>query len=344
MDYSNLRKILLILCIISVILSISRKVFATDLVTDNTYLVKSYNQNITLPDAFKDNSRYWFVYISNNTSAFNGCLIKVFYSDTRFNVNIVNNSYVIPTFTGKYKTYQSTGPSKSLSQIQSTINAYDFDLSNTSSTTITNFNLLPSNWNAGGILASNFTITNSNDEITIPMTNSNIVKPHFINPQTDFDNLTFDDLFVSLGTYDKEYTFYLKILELTKTDENSDPSQNVYYYNNLSFTLNDKSSFLEQMQGFDSYYYAIPDNALKLKKDTTYYFILTSSPDPINNSTGEITESDTIFDVVLVDTQDKITTQQEILNSIINDNPSDNTDDTISNNLPRPGYERWRRV
>lgn len=336
MDYSKLRKILIILCIISVVLSISKKIFASDVITDNTYNVKSYNQNITLPNAFKDNSVYWFVYISNATPQASGFRAKIFYSNKRFNANLINGSYVISSLEdAKIITYQVSGPSRSLANIQSYINGLSFDLSNITASDYTNLSLLPNTFNVGGVLASNFTITNDNNEIVINKTNENIVNPYFSTTNTEFNNLDFDKVFIETGTYDTSTNLYFKVLEVTNvvTDPN-DPSSNIYYFNDLTFTLNNKSQYYHQLLDTSIYYFSIPYNALKLKKDTSYYFLLTNDKTPFVNHQGELTTNENIFDIALTDSSNLITTSDEIINTLTNDNTSDNTDNIITENLP----------
>lgn len=336
MDYSKLRKILIILCIISVILNISKKVFAVDLNTDNTYTVKSYNQDITLPEAFKNN--YWFCYISNNTPGFNGFMARIFYSNKRFNANLVSGSYIISSLNdAKIVTYQTSGPSRSLSNIQSYVNGLSFDLTNVSANNYTNLNLLPSSYNKGGVLASNFTITNDNGEIVINKTNENTINPYFATTNAEFENLSFDNVIIETGTYDTNNPLYFKILEVTnKIEDTENPANNIYYFNDLTFTLDNKSKYYKQLLDTSIYYFSVPKSALKLKKDTSYYFMLTNDPSQYSNYQGELTTNENIFSLVLVDSADLITTQDEILNSINNNNPSDNTNNIISNNLPNP--------
>lgn len=162
-------------------------------------------------------------------------------------------------------------------------------------------------------------------------------KPQFDNSDTEIQTLNFDKVFINSNDYGTIDTLYFKILEVTNVVENSqDVSQNIYYYNDLTFSLNNKSEYIHEFFDTSTYYYSIPYSALKLKKDKSYYFLLTNSKTQINQSLGELTENDNIYDIILCDTQNLITTQDEILNSIINNNPSDNTQDTINNNLPRP--------
>lgn len=338
MDYSKLRKILIILCIISLVLSISKKVFASDIITDNTYNVKSYNQNITLPDTFKDN--YWFCYISNNTSGFSGFMARIFYCDKKFNANYVSGSYIISSLNdAKIVAYQTSGARRSLSDIQNYVNNLSFDLSNVSSNNYTNLNLLPANYNKGGVLASNFTITDDNGEIIINKTNENTINPYFATTNQEFTDLSFDNVIIETGTYNTSNPLYFKILEVTnKIEDNENSANNIYYFNDLTFTLDNKSKYYKQLLDTSIYYYSVPKSALKLKKDTSYYFLLTNDSTQYTNYQGELSTNENIFDLVLVDSGNLITTEEEILNSLNNNNPSDNTNDIINNGLPRPNY------
>lgn len=340
MDYSKLRKILIILCIISVILSISKKAFAADINYDNTYNVKTYNEDINLPEAFKSN--YWFICISNRTPSFNGFQGTIFYSDKEFIVTETNTSgsLTIPALSNaKIKTYQTSGPSKSLYDIQVWINSLSFDLSNITSNNYTNIQLLASSYNTGGVLSSNFDIKNTNGDIVLNKTNDSFLKPQIDNPQSEVENLNFSDLFISPNDFGINNNLYFKVLQVTNViEDTNDAHNNIYYYNDLTFTLNKDSTYLKKFDGVDLYKYCLPYSALKLKKNTSYYFVLTNSNDKINQSIGVISINDIYYDVRVIDTANLITTNDEILNSIINDNPSDNTQDTINNGLPRPGY------
>ena len=338
MDSSKWKKIFYIVAIISMLLSIKSKVFATDVITDNTYKVLSYNQNITLPDEFKDN--YWFCSISNNTSGFAGFSLRIFYCDKRFNANYVNGSYIISSLeNAKIRAYSTSGPSRSLSSIQDYVNSLSFDLSNVTATTVTNIPLLSSYENYGGVLASNFTITNDNGAIVINKTNENIINPYFSTSTADIEALSFDNIMIETGTYNTSNPLYLKVLEVTnKVEDTQNPANNIYYFNDLTFTLDNTSKYYKQLLDTSIYYYTIPKSALKLKKDTSYYFLLTDEASQYSNYQGELTTNEHIFDLVLVDSADLITTQEEILNSLINNNPSDNTNNIINNGLPRPDY------
>lgn len=336
MDYSKWKKIFYIVAIISMLLSIKTRVFGSEIVTDNTYNVLSYNDTITLPDAFKDN--YWFCCISNNTSAFRGFALRIFYCDKRFNANYVSGSYVISSLdNAKIKAFSTSGPARSLSSIQDYVNSLDFDLSNATATTVTNITLLSSYENFGGVLASNFTITDDNGDIVINKTNENTINPYFSTTATEFSNLSFDNVTIETGTFDTANPLYFKILEVTNTvEDTNNPANNIYYFNDLTFTLNNKSKYYKQLLDTSIYYYSVPKSALKLKKDTSYYFLLTNDPTQYTNYQGELTTNENIFSLVLVDSANLITTDEEILNSLNNNNPSDNTHDIISSNLPQP--------
>lgn len=178
------------------------------------------------------------------------------------------------------------------------------------------------------------------DNIILQESTTPFSPPQFIQSDEEIQTLDFVDLLIDPNDYGFTDNLYLKILEVTNVVENSqDVSQNIYYYNDLTFTLNNKSRYYTEFLDTQTYHYEIPYSALKLKKDKSYYFILTSSKAQIQQTVGEIIENDTIFAVVLADTQNIVTTQDEILNSIINNNPSDNTYNEIDNNLPRPSYE-----
>lgn len=340
MNYSNWRKILIILMIINLLWIFFNRVFATNVNSELTYNVITYNQDIDIPETLDD--EYFIICIGNRVTGFNGLLYTVVYLDEPINAHYDNSHNLIcDTANVKFRHFQTSGPSQSLSYIQNKINTDDYTFSDNIKTVVgTNFIPNTYGYNYSIPVATNFDIRDTNGDIVINKTHSTFSPPKFDNPTSEIQTLDFDYLFINPMDYGIENTLYFKVLEVTNVveDENN-AHNNVYYYNDLTFSLDSSSKYKKELFDTGTYYYSMPFKALKIKKDTSYYFVLTNSGDNINNTIGEITRSDNIYDVILCDSADVVTTNEEILNSLTNNDPSDNTNDTINNNLPRPSYD-----
>lgn len=309
------------------------KVSAVDLNYDNTYNVLSYNQDINLPADFISSNYYWFCYISNNTSGFNGFLLRIFYSDKEFTVNNSNGTLIIPSLTdARVISYQTSGPSRSLSNIQTYINSLSFDLTNVSTNNYTNLNLLPSTYNKGGILASNFNIKDSNGNIVVSQTNSYFYAPHFDNV-SEIENGYPDGVYISRGDYSENDTLYFHLLKITYTV--SDDNETIYYYSPKIFALDKNSKYYytwENDPNNEYSYYYIPRSALGLDTNSSYLYVLSNSSDSYTNSYGILEEnpSNGIYDVIQSNTIGVITSQDSTNDKIQNIDDTLN-DDTVSN-------------
>lgn len=350
-DYSKWKKILIILMIINlcfILFSKFSRVFASfDYITttpleknQTTVVIGNSNyggtRTIILPEWIYDFSNICICMDVNkyNVNTKTGCIIfsndKIFYG---------NNSFWSDKNTGTY--YKIT---LSLYGV-TTIDLSSRQLQDSTPWVNPSFNIdffaLPniegeSNYNYLSFLG---TIYDYNNQDTIFDQNLPFNKPVFDNSQSEIQTLDFDYLFINPRDYGVDNKLYFKLLEVTNVVENQqDASQNIYYYNDLTFSFDKNSKYIKEFFDSGTYYYALPYSALKLKKDKSYYFVLTNNNTQINQSVGELFINDNIYDIILCDTQNLITTSDEILNSIINNNPSDNTNNNINNNLPRPGY------
>lgn len=337
MGFSNnkWRKILTILMIINLcIILFSRfsRVFGADINYDNTYNVKTYNQNINLPEAFKSN--YWFICISNRTPSFNGFQSTIFYSDKEFNVaqNNTNSTLTIPSLTNaRVRSYQTSGPSRSLTEIQNYINNLNFDLTNVTPTNYTNTQLLASTYNTGGVLACNFDLKNTSGDIILAKTNDSFFPPYFDNV-TEIENGYPDGVYISRNDFSENDNLYFHLLKITYTV--SDDNNTIYYYSPKIFLLNKESKYYRTWENDNnnqySYYY-VSRSALGLDTDSSYLYVLSNSSDSYTNSYGILNEnvSDGIYDVIQSDTTGVITSQDSTNDKIQNIDDTLN-DDTVS--------------
>lgn len=348
-DYSKLKKILIILMIVNILWTFYNRVFGADNTVFFTNCVdlsqkpytfdmgsSSYGgtRTVKLPSFIYDYNNILIAMLVNDRNVYTKVGIIVF-SDSKIMVNSSGTIYgeVGKDYYTKNLNFYSTG------EDMSTLNLTDFNHFN-------NKNNAPS-WSGYLTNQSNYGYTavfgniyNYENQDDIIIDNTPFKNPQFDQSDSEIQSLDFDKIFINPYDFGTQDNLYFKILQVTNVVTNSDDvSQNIYYYNDLTFTLNSKSKYIHEFLDSGTYYYSIPYSALKLKKDQTYYFILTDSSNQIEQTIGEIVENDHIFDVVLADTQNIVTTQDEILNSIINNNPSDNTNNIINDNLPRPSYE-----
>lgn len=322
MDYSKWKKFLIILTIINLIWIFYNRVFASSDLTcefeNVTYTLPEDTYNIPSDYAYK------LIFLRRSIQTDNSSDVCAWYcySDAPI-VASSSNSYFQLHFSSSHNI----------------INVYNLTTSSWFSkpwfsNKNTSFEVLYSRYSYEVAYSSDDISLNNN--VIIPAT-PDYLKPQFAMSDQEIQTLDFSDLYINPYDYGFDNNLYFKVLEVTNvvTDEQNQ-ANNIYYYNDLTFKLNKKSRYYKQWLDVDYYFYSLPYSALKLKKDKTYYFILTDSDEQFQQTVGEITENDNIFDVVLCDTENIVTTSDEILNSIINDNPSQNTDDNINNNLPRP--------
>lgn len=341
MDYSKWKKILIVLMIINILWIFYNRVFGSTL-TDyfiNTTQIEKNSAEFT--------TGYYTIKVPSLIYDYDNILCATFSrSSTHIGILLFSNNKIFVDSNGVlYGEVNKPGyywKTFSASTIQDFSNYQLSDFSyNGYSPTYTpswaGYLSDNSNYSSTSLLGAIYDYSNQDSVI---IEKNPFQNPQFDNSDTEIQSLDFDKIFINPRDYGIQNTLCFKVLQVTNVVTNSeDVSQNIYYYNDLTFSLNSKSSYIHEFFDSGTYYYSIPYSALKLKKDQTYYFILTDSSNQIEQTIGEIIENDHIFDVVLADTQNIVTTEDEILNSIINNNPSDNTNNIIDNNLPRPSYE-----
>ena len=349
-DYSKWKKILIILMIINlcfIIFSKINKVLGAEV---SAFFTNSISLENKPPEFVIGSSQYGgtrtiklpsFVYDYNNilvamyvnqysTSTKTGVVI---FSNNKIMVNNGGTIYGEPNKDYYFKSlnlyYSAEGNLSGL-----TLN--DFSKSNSNNPSWGGYLTSNSNYGYSAVFGRVYDYSNPDNVI---VDNNPFRKPVFDNSQSEIQTLDFDYLFINPRDYGIDNKLYFKLLEVTNVVENQeDATQNVYYYNDLTFSFDKNSKYIKEFFDSGTYYYSLPYSALKLKKDKSYYFVLTNNNTQINQSVGELVVNDNIYDIILCDTQNLITTSDEILNSIINNNPSDNTNNNINNNLPRPGY------
>ena len=331
MDYSKWKKILIIVSIINLLFIIYNKVFAAyDTVINNT--------SVTFSDNFIEMSPYFAIFTYSNgqkgyvvrsnqpiTFKANSSTQYIFGGTGSFSDRHMKNYWNTSDFSGIVTYVARTD----LTSVDSGSNQQQMTFNIPSGTS-----LVP--------VFSNYDLFDFDNPSNVVYNGTDInpfIYPSFDNSDEELQSLNFDKIFISLGDYTVNDPLYLKILEVTNVVQDiNNPLNNIYYYNDLTFNLTNNKNFKHEFLDSNTYYYSVPYNALKLKKDKSYYFILTNNSNSIQQSIGELVENDVYFDICLCDTSNLITTEEELLNSINNNTPSENTDNTINNNLPRPSF------
>lgn len=311
MDYSKWKKLFYILAIISMILSISSKVFAATPTTfynlpvyqDDTIQLK--NDFNLIPVQF-DSSQYSIYHFfcnglaSTNENDYKGYgLLCISSPDAVFSFKVDTlNSYNHIKVTCDKPCSFLTLPQSEPQYMQ---NAYNNRINQYSTTTFPT--LTANNWNGftfyspdttKQVLDNNLTnmfaysdnssikFYNSSDELIDTVTP--FVAPHFLN-NTEIQEGYPDGVYISRGDYSENDTLYFHLLKITNTVP--DGNQSTYYYDSKIFTLKKDSKYYynyeDDTENKYSYYY-VSRSALTLDTNSSYLYVLSNSGDTIGNS------------------------------------------------------------
>ena len=336
MDFSNLKKIFYIVAIISMLLSIKSRVFATAPTTFfNETVVQTdpiqLTDNLSLtPINFTFDSEYDFYNIIvkalPNEVAFAGYgfivkrgeKLKIKYSEE---INGIPRAYPTLVFTAPSGVdYISFNVSLD-SNLQ---NVYDNRMSNFSTSTISlnsnGYDITFSGWTKEQFRQAfpNNILYSSNCNIDFYYENNKVgsvspfIPPSFDNV-TEIENGNPDGVFVSAGDFTNTDNLYFHLLRIDTGLSNSD--QSIYYYSDKTFLLNKDSDYYRTWDdpSIDGFYYYIPRYKLGLSQNTSYLYVLNNSKNQIQNSQG-IYEKDVangIYDVLQSDTAGVISATEE---------------------------------
>lgn len=315
MDYSNIKKIFYILCIISILFSLKSKVFGA-------FSFENNGHTFEVGDNFINYSPYYAFFATSN-----GVYICCIRSNSPLYTNSDDSdSYAFYTYYNK----DSSGMDYFAAGYDSVQNRLISD--NFSVITDTSITQVTTNWyTAMKCIYTNHDIKNiTSNEVIIEDSSYNA--PSFDNV-TEIENGYPDGVFISRGDYSENDKLYFHLLKITNTV--ADGNQSVYYYNDRIFELVKGNkyyqTYLEDNPSEHSYYF-VDRASLSLDTDSSYLYVLSSNSSIINNSYGILQPDEPagIYDVVESDTAGVISAQDAINDKIQNIN---NNQQEITNTL-----------
>ena len=316
MDFSNLKKIFYIVAIISMLLSIKSRVFASN--------TPSLNDFPTIPELY-DNQNFIITKSSGNTYYYLFILNSKINSDRHVWHDTSPSTLTFPSDSGKvYRTPINNGTSW----------AYFDSIESSNHSDRAGFVI-------GDILLSSVDIYKTNN-VTIFFERNYfpVINPSFDSVE-EIEDGNPDGVYISPGDYSRNDNLYFHLLEIDTGLSNSDSS--IYYYSDKTFVLNKDSEYFRTWvdPNIEGYYYFIPRYKLGLSQNTSYLYVLNNSKNQIQNSQGIYAkdESKGIYDVVQSDTAGVITATEEesdrmknIEQSLIqNQETTNNINDSLTN-------------
>ena len=276
MDFSKIKKILIILCIACVLLSIISK-FQKVFAANNSYYDIELNNNesyqLNLPDFITN--QYFLIYYSNSSDI--GCSFKVYYSSSPFyfyRSGIANGGLLRnidnTNFTYVYQTSWNYGDNNDyiISRISpfSSIDSSDIIQNNNYQYSISALQLTVTQLKQYGTFYSNYDVLDSNNNVIIDadLPTPAISYPELLNNSLTLENLSLQSYNISAGDYE-DITFYALFYDRSILSE-----ENFWDFPQVVIELSPDNEYWLQGDTVQKYRIPVTDVPLTYKSDTTY--------------------------------------------------------------------------
>lgn len=318
MGYSNnkWRKILTILMVINlcfVLFAKFSRVFGAEI------YFPDINENIEISSSLNDdyNIILFFHPVGNEYVA---NLIAT-EKNTKFVLNPNGNNPNLLYFNKKssYHHVYYRGSVSSIKNYFLTLNSSSFSLDTTSfdgtPSMVGTYTGIINSYNNNVLYTNTDILSYSNlDNVLVPPNLTFYTYPHFDNID-EIEGGYPNGVYISRGDYSSSDNLYFHLLSVNNTTVPS-PGNSVFYYSDNVYELNKDSSYYKEWLGDnneDYSYYYIPRYKLSFDMNTSYVYVLSDSPEIINNSYNhiEIDVSNGVYDVLESDTTGVMTATDE---------------------------------